>query len=490
MKYLLTTALLALAAPALAETPSAFGCTGLETDKELPTIEGRDGVFYRIHADLRLHHSFSDQVVADMAALSRALAERGTTLIYVPIPTKSVVLPDLLPDEARLYGFDLDIASWTHDQVIERLQEAGVLTVDARSAMKDAPGDALPFFRADFHWTARGADLTAAAIADVIRAQPDYADLPKTMFETVETGMDTGFSGMRRILQKHCLNTLPEPQTMTYDTVISNGSVDLGQGDDGAIDIGLGDTGDDGPVDIGLGTTDEAPASEDPGIDIGLGDDEDAGGGGFDLFGEQEAAVPVALLGTSFSDSPINNFPGFLAQHSDLEVINYAITGGNQFGAMISYMTSAEFQENRPRFLVWENPIYNNLAQYGDQPMRELIAAARGACDTPLDATLNDSRTVLTADLDGMDLDASDSLFLDTSGSAGLEARFTFVSADGYRRTKSVARGERLRRTGRFYMPLSALWPDGPVQVEIEMSQVYGAAPTLSVCSNQSEEKS
>ena len=36
---------------------SNYGCTGLATDKEIPSIEGRDGVFYRINADVRMGHT-------------------------------------------------------------------------------------------------------------------------------------------------------------------------------------------------------------------------------------------------------------------------------------------------------------------------------------------------------------------------------------------------------------------------------------------------
>ena len=221
-------------------------------------------------------------------------------------------------------------------------------------------------------------------------------------------------------------------------------------------------------------TYDTSPVEQD--LDLGLDD-----GAGLDLFGDAQAALSVVLVGTSFSDSPINNFPGFIAQHSDLEVVNYAITGGNQYGAITSYLTSADFQEAPPTFLVWENPIYNNLAQFGDQPMRELIAAARGACPQPLAAALSDDRLTLTAALDPT-FGADDTLFLDADGGTGLEVAFRFHSADGRVWQRTIRRGERLRRTSRFYMPLSGLWPEGAVEVEIVMSAQMGPATDLHIC--------
>ncbi len=441
LRNLLLSGLIAAAGPALAQsqiTPTNFGCLGLEQNKELPAIEGKDGVFFRINADLRMAHPFSDQIVADLAALSEALAENGTTLIYVPIPTKSVTMPNHLPDAAALYGFDLEIATSVHNDILERLNAQGVVTVDAREAMLNAPAYDLPFFKADFHWSASGARETAIAIADTIKSLPGYEDLTLTTFETEPQGPAVAFSGMRRILQKHCADTLPEAISMTYDTVQIQSA--------------------------------------------------DLGGAGLDLFGDAEASIPVALAGTSFSDSPINNFPGFIAQYTELEVVNYALTGGNQYGAMLSYLTSEAFQETRPRFLIWENPIYNNLAQYGDQPMRELIAAAGNTCTTELPATATE--TELVVDLTGHNLGPEDTLLVDTNRSIGLEADFEFRSADGATRTKSIIRGERLTRTGRFYMPLTGLWEGGAQFVTFTMSEPFASEPSIYACTQTLEEKS
>ncbi|MEM9845683.1 MAG: alginate biosynthesis protein [Pseudomonadota bacterium] len=425
-----------LTQPAAAE--SNYRCSGLEQNRELPSIEGRDGVFFRINADLRMNHPFSDQTVAYLAELSQALADHGTTLIYVPIPTKSVTMPDHLPDAAPLYGFDLEIATHVHDDILKRLTAAGVVTVDARTAMMQAPNDDLAFFKADFHWSASGAREAARAIADVIRVQPGYDELTKTTYETTPQDVEIAFSGMRRLLQTHCLDTLPEAETMTYETTQS-GEVDLG--------------------------------------------------GGLDLFGDSTDAIPVALAGTSFSDSPINNFPGFIAEYAELEVINYAITGGNQYGAMISYLTSVEFQEARPKFLIWENPIYNNLAQFGDQPMRELIAAAGRSCTTEIPVQVADGLDELSVDLSGYGLGPEDTLLVDTNRSLGLTADFEFHSAAGLTRTKTIVRGERLTRTGRFYMPLSGLWPEGAASVTVSMDRPFSSAPTVYVCHSTSPRK-
>jgi alginate biosynthesis protein AlgX len=419
---------------------SNYGCTGLETDKEIPSIEGSDGVFYRINADLRMDHPFSDQTVAQMAGLSQALAANGTTLIFVPIPTKSVTMPGYLPKDVERYGFDLEVATEVHLDILRRLDAAGVITVDARDAMIDMPDGELAFFKADFHWSAAGARQTAIAIAEKIRGLPEYADLDLTPFETVPLEVGVAFSGMRRILQRKCLTTLPEAETMTYRTTQIQ-----------ALDLDIG---------------------------------------GLDLFGESASNIPIVLLGTSFSDSSINNFPGFLAEYAQLEVVNYALTGGNQYGSITSYLTSTEFEDSPPRFLVWENPIYNNLAQYGDLPMRELTAAAGRTCTVLLNAVIDAVSASITVELAGYELDPSDTILVDTHENVETQAAFIFQSDDGLTRTKTIERGERLSRTGRFYMPLSGLWDGGAAALRIQMTQPFLSEPSVYVCPFQMKDES
>ncbi len=475
---------------------SAYGCHGLETDTDLATLEGKDGVFYRMVSDMRMDLPFSDKTVDDLARLSRALSARGTTLVFAAVPTKSATMPDWLPERARLMGFDLGIATDVQLDIQRRLDEAGVVTVDLRAAMLMGEPGRHTFFGTDTHWNAYGADLAAMAVAETLKAQPTYKELPKTAYETIETGVKTAFSGMRRILQRRCKETLPEPVTMTYETRVAGGSagvggagldlgLDIGLNEDAPLDIGLGDEPpldiglDDAPLDIGLddapldiGLDDAAP------LDIGLGEDPESSP---DAPRDPANVLPVVMVGTSFTDLAVSNFPGFVAQHSGLEVVNYAITGGGQYGAITSYLTSDDFQNAPPAFLVWEVPIYANLAQNGDRQMRELIAAAGGRCTTKVDLRKHDDGFGLTVLLPS-GLGPDHSLFLDTSSRSTSVASFHFRSATGRERTKSIRRGERLRLNGRFYMPLTGLWPEGASSVDITVETPLGQSPAVFVC--------
>ncbi len=420
-------------APAHAQTASNFDCSAYEFNTVLPAIEGKDGVFFRTFADLRMQHPLDERTVHMLGQLAKVLKENGTTLVYVTIPTKSQVMPQYLPAHAADYGFQPEVANAIYTDFITRLNKAGVAAPDMMTALRNNKGGERALFGDDFHWTSQGARLGAQAIAEHIKADPAYADLPKQTFVTTAIAPEVAFSGMRRTLQGYCAKSLPPTETMAYKTEAA-------------------------------ASTDEAAS-------------------GLDIFAASNEVLPAVLVGTSYSDSPINNFAGFLAEYSQLEIVNYAITGGNQFGSMTSYMTSDEFKAQRPRFLIWENPIYNNLAQYGAAPLEELIAAAGNTCTTALPVTKLDANTV-EASLEGLKVGADDAIFADFGGEGPRIANFSIEGADGLIRHSKIERSQRLRSTGNFYLGLSAFTMPNIKKVTVHFDRPVSDSTTLNYCAN------
>jgi alginate biosynthesis protein AlgX len=442
----LTAILMAAGHQAKAETPggeqpSTFGCSSLEEIAELQMIEGKDGMFFRILADLRLQHAFTDQTVDHLAAMAKALEKNGTTLIYVPLPTKSQVLPELVPERASLYGFDAGIATEIYDDVIRRLNEKGVAAVDIATPMRENNRNGFgeySFFQADFHWTAHGADIAAKAIGDRLKALPAYGDVAPARFDMKEVAPPTEFSSMRELLQKHCVSHVPTVTAHTYEAVRAEGDA--------------------------------------------------AGSGSMDIFGSGDEAT-IALIGTSYSDKPISNFAGYIEHWTGVPVDNYSISGGNQFGSILSYITSREFQEQRPRFLIWENPIYNNLGQYGGAPWAEIVAASLGNCSPAIPATANGENAV-EADLSTTKITHDDVILADIGSDTSRKATFTLTAADGTVRTRSIERGDRLRSTGRYFFSLGG-FPEGAVdKVSVTFDAPVDDTTTLSICNTKTGEQS
>lgn len=430
-----TLAAMLSAAPALA-VDSAFGCKHLEDNPTLPSVEGKDGFFFRIFADLRMQHPLTDVTADQMSQLAEALKAHGTTLLYVPIPTKSVTLPTFLPEEASLFGFNEDVAVAVYEDQIARLKAKGVLAVDLLSALRTDNGGDPPFFRSDFHWTSRGAETAAEAIGGLLKGLPEYAEITPVNYETRPMGVELAVSGMRRTLQAYCVLSLPPVISNAYETVEVASA-------DAALDI-FGDSG---------GGEEGGPSDE------------------------------IALVGTSFSDAAVPNFAGFLAQYASMPVSNFAITGGNQFGAITSYLTSREFQTNRPKFMVWENPIYNNLAQFGTGSLTELIAAARNECQ-PVASTpvIDKAKGLFEADLSGTTVTPNQVLLADAGDNNSRDIVLNFESRDGRTFTREVHRGDRFRGTGRFYIPLESLDSLELAKVSIKYDRLSEENAAISIC--------
>lgn len=408
---------------------SSYGCSNLERNRSIPALEGAGGNFFRIQPDLRMYFPMNDALIGDLARLSDALALQGTTLVYLPVPPKGMTMPDFLPDEARLYGFDPEVARRIYQSTLVKLRDAGVMTVDMLTPLTNTDPAVDLFFKADFHWTTAGAQRAAQAVASAIAEDADYAGLVTADFETAPAGPEQFVSAMRKLLQKSCVDALPEAMTETYRTVEV---VDA----DAVVDI----------------------------------------------FGSNGADT-ISLVGTSFSEVAQFNFPGFISQYSGLNVRNLAISGGNQFASISSYLTSKSFAEDRPRYLIWENPIYNNLAQFGDGPLDELVAAVSGNC-APVAASalhlLSDDE--VSVDLRDASLAEAGMVLAESGSSESRELTLTFTDLAGRARTQNVLRPPRFRTSGRFFIPIDSFSADGFSTLSIRFDRPGAGQAVISAC--------
>ncbi|CAN5191242.1 N/A [soil metagenome] len=419
--------------PALAEN-SAFRCSHLESDAALPTLEGKNGFFFRVMADLRMQHPMTEETVRRVADLAEALKEGGTTLIYVPVPTKSQTIPAMLPANAALYGFDTKVARAIYDDQIKLLNAHGVVAVDLLKAIETDDPDKAPFFKTDFHWTSSGARLAAEAIAEIVKAQDGYKELTPLTFETADMGSATAFSVMRRVIQRYCKDSVPRAETTVYQTK----QVEK-QGD--AVDI----------------------------------------------FGTGDAGTDIALVGTSFSDAEYQNFSGFISEYSGLNVSNQSVTGGNQFGSLTSYLTSATFQQRRPKFLIWENPIYNNLGQFGDAVMAELITVASGRCKAVEASSITRENNTLKVNVDGRPLRIDDVIYAYSGNDRSRRIELELHRSNGKTLRESIERNVRVQSSGRFYLSLEPMWSDDIKSVDLKFDQLTADSAEVAICGSRGE---
>ncbi|MEO1314696.1 MAG: hypothetical protein AAFV27_12605, partial [Pseudomonadota bacterium] len=321
MKYFLSFLIAGLIAGGVpAQAQSEYGCHDLAGLNHMASVEGAEGTFYRVLPDLQMSHAMTPDEVDALARLSEALAAQGTTLVYVPVPTKSLAMPEALPMAAKDHGFDVELATTIYDDTLRRLESRGIRAVNVRRALREVGA---PMFRTDHRWTAEGARRTAEAVGAAL-TDLDLGEVDGS-FASTSLGIQSIPSAARGKLQRHCRVTLPEVETEAWAT--SGLRSPLVQG------------GVSGP---------KAPS--------------------------------IVVVGTEFTALEPANFSGFLAEVTGREVAHHAVPEGGSFAAISSYLTSRGFRETPPQILVWENPIQNRLGQRGPQPMEELIAAAQDNC--------------------------------------------------------------------------------------------------------------
>lgn len=419
---LLTCAAMASGA-ARAET--AYGCRDLLTSDLLPAVEGREGVFFRVQPDLETYHWIGDESVALLARLSERLAAGGTRLIYVPVPSKALAMPDHLPPRATDLGHDPEIAATVYAGMLHRLQAAGITAIDARTALRrTASAGRAPVFATDPRLTPAGTEALARAIAEEIRALPFAATAEPTSFR-VRGGEEIELaSSMRTRLQVQCLSDLPPVRLPRQEVTRGAHAMSVSQ-----------------------------PLTGD-------------------------AAPPIAVLGTEIAVDPALGLAGHISAYSRFEALSYMVPGEDRradaFGAISAYMSSPAFEAAPPRVLVWAVPVWLDLGRHGGRPLRELIALASNNCDLPL--TVEPTAEGLTA---AFDVPAA-ALRFDADDPAVHSAEFRFTSARGETRRRIIERHPDQHGTGRFAMPLDGLWPDGAVSVEIV--SVTGPSPRLTLC--------
>lgn len=435
------------AAPAGA-AGKAFSCPAVDAGEiegnylTVPVHQGDDGWFFREGSDLDEFFDYGGDTMSYIRRFAEALGRRGVKLVYLPVPPKAVMQPERLAGADTLDIFTPAIAIEGFHDAVAGFAAQGVVAVDILAAPQQLPVGADFFFARDFHWRPEGARLAALAVHDALAADPDYQALDKGRYTTTDLGQAVPFrSAMLQALQRLCADELPQETADLYETA----------------------------------------AAADSAEDL-LGAD--------DLLGD--AATPVALIGTSFSDLDTFNFVGFLQEALGLEVANYAISGGGAFTAIGSYLHSDILDTAAPKFILWENPAYDRIDGGGVNEFRQLIPAAAGYCAG--DALLAETEIDIAAG-------GSGEFPIGTEGVMGHgyylalragDSRIRNLSiavdhANGDGEVFTIARSDRAKPSDRFFMEFSDDIPSPAERVTIAGQPDRQSHFTVQLCQASEE---
>lgn len=270
--------------------------------------------------------SLTDKDVGELRKVVSALTARNIKTMIVVAPVRGLVSSGSAgPLRKRFARSEDDAIRRSYHAAIKQLASTGAVVPDLLSAVEAANLPASNhFYRSqDTHWRAEGARFSAKVVADAARKMIDLSKYPKQRFVTKMTGTETYNVKVLDAVDSIC-KTKPEreiePRYVTEPVGDSSGSVDL-------------------------------------------------------LGGSQ---VPIVLVGTSFSrPDAAFNFPGFLSEQLEVDILNAAVPGGGLRTSILSYLGSKDFAESPPALLIWEvRPFDLPTADFSEQ----LLATMVGSC--------------------------------------------------------------------------------------------------------------
>lgn len=297
-------------------------------------VQGKDGWLFRTESDFKEDFALKPEMLDYFKALNDAFKKKGVDLVLLLPPTRAIVHPSVIPASGQggVPAFDPVKATQSYNAFIDSLRKEGLNVVSFADTLPLDPAKTQFFYRRDHHWIASGAKLAADRTAQIVKALPVYASLPKLAFSTKETGKTVAPDGsFAKFIGKTC-NVAPPPEHVPER--------------------------------------------------VTLPDEPAAGNSAQGLFGDA-ASAQVALVGTSNcveGEPSWANFAGFLREDLSADVENLSIGGAGFDAPMLSYLNAGKLGQHK--VVIWEVAThykFDTRAMRG--MMRELIPPAFGMCD-------------------------------------------------------------------------------------------------------------
>lgn len=265
-----------------------------------------------ISDELKLNRHAADNATAKLAAvvaLQKRLQQRGIALLVSVVPDKSRIAGSQLCALHRPAIFQARVEDWTR-----QLQAAGVAALNLDAAIQPLGAEA--YLRTDTHWSERGAQAAAHALAAKVKAMGISATPAKT-FDVSQEPLAVRPGDLVRLagIDWLPLRLQPVPEQVAATRISER--VEAASADGDSLD---------------------------------------------DLFGDDNLPN-VALIGTSFSRN--SNFAGYLQQALGAAIGNFAKDGGEFSGAAKAYFDSPAFKQTPPKLVIWEIPERDLQTPYG-----------------------------------------------------------------------------------------------------------------------------
>lgn len=234
-----------------------------------------------------------------IAQVREYLASHGIELMVALLPAKSRLYEEMTRHPHPSYREDL------YPRFREALLARGVVTPDLYRSFKEAKSSTQLFMRTDTHWTPQGAFITAQALADEFSRACSGLMLTPSSFVTEEDKAASHEGDLLRFIPTGSFKHWVGPHAEDYTPLRTKAASDA-----------------------------EADASA--------------------LFGGQD--IPVALVGTSYSQQEEWNFEGSLKTALSVDVVNTASEGKGPLDPMAKFLKETDLSSSSLKLVIWEIP--------------------------------------------------------------------------------------------------------------------------------------
>jgi alginate O-acetyltransferase complex protein AlgJ len=138
--------------------------------------EGKDGWLFPLwESYTEIQKSHQEMSLAHLQFLNTQFAAHNVQLVVMVVPMKAAFYPDRVPAGQPV---STDVLK-RYGDVMSALQAAAIPTFDDAAILRRLEVQQIPaFFRTDYHWTGHAAEASADAAAEVIRQQVRFAKAP------------------------------------------------------------------------------------------------------------------------------------------------------------------------------------------------------------------------------------------------------------------------------------------------------------------------
>jgi len=225
------------------------------------------------------------------------LAARGVRLVIALVPAKARVYPEQLDR----YPLPREL-SGRYRELLARLADLGIPAPDLLGSLLEGKKNGQVFLRTDTHWTPYGAEVAAAALAKAVAGLLAEAGSPRARFLTAE--------GPRQEYRGDLFNFIPlGPWEKRFgprpDSVLQS-----------------------------VTSAEDPPAT-----------------GLFDRI-----AIPVVLVGSSYSAGALWNLEGALKTALEADVLNVSKQGQGSLAPMRTLLQGSALEDVQADVVVWEIP--------------------------------------------------------------------------------------------------------------------------------------